>query len=90
MKSNYKPKTHTQIGADKALEEMFSRKVQSKTSVKSYSRYSGANPQKNKDITVDKSVIFAVLLTISSGILLTYTAYKLFKPKEVRILKEID
>jgi hypothetical protein len=94
MRNNYRPKTQTQISADKALKDMFSVKKQTNAScVTTYSKYSGPRRQykKKESIYIDLKLIAIILLAVISAGSFTYSFYTNFvKKPEPRIIEGID
>ena len=94
MKTNYRPKTQTQVRADQALKDMFSVKRQTRAScTTTYSNYSGSRPQfkKKKSVDIDLRLLTVILLMITSAGSFTYSFHANFikKPKP-RIIEGID
>lgn len=94
MKTNYKPKTQTQIRADKALKDMFSVKRQTTSScTTTYSTYSGSRPKfkKKKSIDIDLTLLILILITVLSMGSVVYSTHVNFIAKpQPRIIEGID
>lgn len=94
MKTNYRPKTQTQVRADQALKDMFSVKRQTRAScTTTYSNYSGSRPQfkKKKSVDIDLTLLIVILITVLSMSSFMYSTHVNFiaKPKP-RIIEGID
>ena len=94
MKTNYRPKSQTQLRADQALKDMFSVKRQTNAScTTTYSTYSGSRPQfkKKKSIDIDLTLLIVILIAVLSvgGAMYSPHVNSIAKPQQ-RIIEGID